>query len=81
MRLRWVAGFVGISAIALSSLSIVRNEAGDVDPGYYSLSAEVARFTDKPDSVTAMNLGTNTMDKKTIETMQLTGESVSGASR
>ena len=76
MRLRWVAGFVGGSVMLLSSLSIIRNEAGDVDPGYYSLSAEVARISDKPDSVTVMN-----NDNKNIETLMLAGESSSGASR
>ncbi|MCL1036746.1 hypothetical protein L2750_06230 [Shewanella submarina] len=75
MRLRWVAGFVGVSVMLLSSLSTIRNEAGDVDPGYYSLSAEVARITDKPDSVTVMNNDNN------IETLMLTGDSASGASR
>ena len=76
MRLRWVAMFVLGSTLLLSTLSIIRNEAGEVDPGYFSLSVEVTRMTEEPDSVTVMN-----RDNENKETLMLAGESSSGASR
>ncbi|MGI2259864.1 hypothetical protein [Shewanella sp. GXUN23E] len=76
MRLRWVAGFVVVSSVMLTTLSIIRNETGNVDPGYYSLSAEVARFSDKPDPVTVMN-----NDQQNTDTLLLATKVAAGSAR
>ncbi|BDM65075.1 hypothetical protein NFHSH190041_25270 [Shewanella sp. NFH-SH190041] len=76
MRLRLVAAFVGISAVVLTITSVQRDGAGLTESSYLSLATELDRFNGESDTVTAMSLPSSAQD-----TMMLSGESYSGASR